>query len=81
MACSPGWAFAYDNEANLTLAEVGSSEEWVASYSDLTISDPTPRMDTVAGGWVVDATTDPALLTQRYVSSDISTFGAPMQQP
>lgn len=81
MACSPSRAFAYDDEANLALAEISSSEEWVASYSDLTMSNPTSSMDTLAGGWGVDATIDPALLTQRYGSSDISACDAPMPQP
>ena len=81
MACSPSWAFAYDDEANLTLAEISSSEEWVASYSDLTMSNPTSSVDTLAGGSGVEATIDPALLTQPYVSSDISAYDAPMQQP
>jgi hypothetical protein len=81
MTCSPSWAFAYDDEANLTLAGIGSSEEWIASYSDPTMSNPTSSRNTLAGGWGVDATIDPALLTQRYVSSDISAHDAPMQQP
>ena len=81
MACSPSRAFAYDDEANLTLTEINFSEEWVASSSDLTMSNPTSSMDTLAGGWGVDATIDPALLTQRYISSDVSAYDAPMQQP
>ncbi len=81
MACSPSRAFAYDDEANLTLAEISSSEQWVASYSDLPMSNPTSSMDTLAGGWGVDATIDPALLTQRYVPSDILAYDSPMQQP
>ncbi len=81
MACSPSRAFAYDDEDDLTPAEISSSEEWVASNSDFTMSNPTSSMDTLAGGWGVDATIDPALLTQRYVSSDISAYDPPMQQP
>jgi hypothetical protein len=81
MTCSPSRAFAYDGEANLTLAEISSSEEWVASYSDLTMPNPTSSMAILAGGWEVDTTINPALLTQRYVSSDISAYDAPMQQP
>lgn len=81
MACSSSRAFAYDDEANLTLAEISSYEGWVASYSDLTMSNPTSSMDTLAGGSGVDATIDPALLTQCYVSNDISACDAPMPQP
>lgn len=81
MAGSPSRALAYDDEANLALAEIGSSEEWAASYSDLTMSNPTSSMDTLTGGWGVDATIDPALLTQPCISSDISTYDAPMRQP
>ena len=81
MAGSSSRAFDYDDEANLTLAEISSSGQWVASYSDLSMSNPMSLMDTLAGGWGVDATIDPALLTQRYVSSDISAYDTPMQQP
>lgn len=81
MAWSPSRAYAYDDEANLTFAEISSSEEWGASCSYLTMSNPTLSRDTLAGGWGVDATIDPALLRQDYVSSDISTHDAPMQQP
>ncbi len=81
MACSPNRAFASDDEANLTLAEISSSEKWVTSYADLTMSNSTRLMDTLAGDWGVDATIDPALLTQRYVSSTNSAYDAPMQQP
>jgi hypothetical protein len=81
MACSPSRALAYDGETNPTLAEISSSEEWVASYSDLTMPNPTSSMAILAGGWEVDATIDPALLTQRHVSSDISAYDAPIQQP
>ena len=81
MACSPSWTFDYGDEVTLTLTEISSSEEWVASYSDLTMSNPTSSMDTLAGGWGDDATIDPALLTQRYVSNDISPYDVPMQQP
>jgi hypothetical protein len=81
MACSPGRAFDYDDEANPTFAEIGSSEECATSYPDLTMSNPTLPRDTLAGGWGVDATINPALLTQHYVSSDISAYDAPMQQP
>jgi hypothetical protein len=77
---SPSWAFAYHDEANLTLAEINSSEERVASYN-LTISNPTSSVDTLAGGWEFDATIDPALLTQQYVSSASSAYDASMQQP
>lgn len=81
MACSPSRAFAYDGEADLTLADISSSEGWVASYSDLTTPNPTSSMATLAWGWEVDATINPALLAQPSVSSDISTYGTPMQQP
>ena len=81
MARPPSRAFAYDDEANLTLAQISSSEEWVAPYSDLTMPNPTSSMAILAGGWELDATIDPALLTQRYVSSDISAYNGPMQQP
>jgi len=77
MAYSPSRAFAYDDESNLTVAEISSSEERVASYPDLTMSNPTSSMDTLAGGWGVDATINPALLTQR---NDISANDASMQQ-
>lgn len=81
MAYSPSRASTYDDGTNLTLAEISSSEEWVASYPDLTMSNPTSSMDTLAGGWGFDATINPALLTQRNVSSDISANDASMQQP
>jgi len=81
MACSPSRAFAYDDEANLALAEISSSEECVTSYSDLAMSNPTSSMGTLAGGLGVDGTIDPALLTQRDVSSDICPYDATMQQP
>jgi len=81
MAPSPSRAFAYDDEANLAIAEIGSYEEWVASYSDLTMSDPTSSTNAPADGWGVEATIDPALLTQRYVSSAVSAYDTPMQQP
>lgn len=81
MAFSPSRAFAYNDEANLTFAEISSSEEWIAPHPDLTLSNPTLPMDTLASGWGVDATINPALLTQHYVSSDISAYDAPMQLP
>jgi len=81
MSCFLSRAFANDDEANLTFAEISSSEEWVASYPDLTMSNPTLSMDTLAGGLGVDATINPALLTQHYVSSDVSGYDPPMQQP
>jgi hypothetical protein len=81
MTCPPNGAFTYDDEASLTLAEISSSQEWVASYSDLTMSNPTSSMDTLAGSWGVEATIDPALLTQHHVSCDISAYDTPMQQP
>ena len=81
MAYSPSQTLAYDDEANPTIAETSTSEEGVASNSDLTMFNPTSLMDPLAGGWGVDATIDPALLTQRYVSSDVSAYNAPMQQP
>lgn len=81
MACSPSRAFTYDGEANLNFAEISSSEEWLASYSDLIMSNPTFSMDTLASGGGTDATINPALLTKHYVSSDISRYDAPMQQP
>lgn len=81
MAFSPSWPFAYNDEANLTFTEISSSEEWSTPYSHLTLSDPPLPMDTLASGGGVDATINPALLTQHYVSSDISAYDAPMQQP
>jgi hypothetical protein len=81
MAFSPSWAFASDEEANLTFTEISSLEEWVVSNSDLTMSNPTLSRDTHSGGLEVDATINPALLTQHYVSSDISTHDAHIQQP
>jgi hypothetical protein len=81
MTGSPSRVFAHDDEANLTLTEISSSEEWSASYSDLIMSYPTSSIDTLAGGWAVDATIDPALLTQRNISNAISAYDAPMQQP
>ena len=78
MACSPSWDSVYHDEANLTFAETSSSEEWAASSSYPTMSNPTLSMDTLTGGWGADATIDPALLTQHY---DMSAYDAPMQQP
>lgn len=81
MAWSSSQAFAYDAETNLTLAENSSPEAWFAPHPDMTMSNPTSLMDTLAGGWGVDATINPALLTQCHVSTDISAYDAPMQQP
>ena len=62
--------FAYNGDANLALAEISSFEDSIASNIDLTLTNPDSSIATLAGGWEVDGTIDPALLTQRYVSSD-----------
>ena len=85
MAYSPSRAFVDNDEENLTQAEISYSKEWDASHSNLTMSNPTLSIDILAGGaaagGVVDATIDPALLTQRDVSNDILAYDAPVQQP
>jgi hypothetical protein len=81
MAWSPSQAFSYDDEVNQDFVQIGSSEEEVTPYSDLTMSNPTLPMYTFADGSEVDATIDPALLTNHHVSSDISAHDAPIQQP
>lgn len=81
MAWSPSWASAYDGEANLTVAEIISSEEWATSYQDPAMSNATSKMDRPAPGWGHDATIDPALLLQQHVSADIPAYDTPVQQP
>lgn len=81
MACPPNQALVCDDEANPTLAGINFSEGRVASYSNLAMSNLTSSADTYAFGWAVDATIDPALLTQPCVSSDSSAYNAYLQQP
>jgi hypothetical protein len=81
MACSPSQHFIYDDETNLTLADISSSEERVASYSDLIMSSPTLSLDIPADGSWNDETIDPALLTRYGASRDISAYAKLMQQP
>lgn len=81
MAYSLSPVLAYDDEANLTLAEISSSEGRVTTYSSLIMSNPTSSIDPLAGDWGFDTTINPALLTQGYVSSGILAYDAPMQQP
>lgn len=80
MAFSPSRTFDYNDEDDLTFAEISSYEEWVAFYSDLAMSDSISSMGTLARGWAVDGTIDPPLLTQHPVSSNVSAYNAPMQQ-
>ena len=82
MAYSPSQVLADDDdELNLPLAETSASEECATSYSDLIFSSGTSSIDTLEDGWGVDATIDPALLTQGYGWNAISAYDAPMQQP
>lgn len=52
-------------------ADISSSEEFVASNLEPALSNPASSVDTCAGDRAVKATIHPAMLTQRYVSSDI----------
>ena len=82
MAYAPSWDSERGDEAP---AEIPLPEDWASSYlSDPMISNSTSWMDKAAGGWEVDPSFNPALLTpQLYDSTAISVVNSdsPIQQP
>ncbi len=81
MAFSSSQDFASDNEATLAFANIGSAQQWVPYYSDLTAASPAQSVDTLASGWGMDATIDPSLLNLRNGPCGTSVYDTPMQRP
>lgn len=81
MTYSPSRAFASYEADLMRGARITSAEEWAACHSEPVMPNPTSTMDTIVGGWPVDATIDPSLLTQSYVSSESFAYETHMQQP
>jgi hypothetical protein len=81
MAYAPSWD---PNRGDEAPAETSLPEEWATSYLyDPTIFNPISWMDRAAGGWGIDPSFQPALLTQPYGPSANAVVGpdSPMQLP
>lgn len=80
MEGSPGWAYDYYGEVNPTPVEASFSEESAAPYPDLEMSNPASSMGRYASIGDPGGTIDPALLTRRDISSNISAIDKPNQR-